>query len=255
MKQFERIGDTSDIRKRELEDLSASLRTATPGIVKGVDLEKQTVTVQIALQGVIIEQSGEKVYTDIPLLQDVPIVWPRAGGFALTFPIKVNDECLVVFGERCIDSWWQSGGVQKPMDDRMHDLSDAFAIFGVTSQPRKLPSVADNAVELRDDARANWISLRAGSLDIKIAGPTNVVTTDATVTAQTTTITAPHNTVDGNLTVTGKTVIQGGLAVSGGGGATIAGSMECTGDVKAGDISLQGHHHTEHDGPNTSSAK
>ena len=263
MKQLERINDSVDIAKRQIEEAMASLRTATPGIVKGVDLEKQTVSVQVALQGAITDQTGEKKWVDIPLLQDVPIVWPRAGGFALTFPIKVGDECLVVFGERCIDAWWQSGGVQKPMDERMHDLSDAFAIFGITSQPRKLPNVVDNAVELRDDSRKNWISLRSGSLDINIAGPTTVKTTSATLNCETATVNAsgstetncPTNTINGNLTVSGKTVINGGLAVSGGGGATVDGSMACTGDVKAGAISLQGHTHTEHDGPSTSVAK
>lgn len=64
----------------------------------------------------------------------------------------------------------------------------------------------------------------------------------ATVTAATSvTVDAPDTTATGNLTVAGLITAQGGLAVTGGGGATVEGSMEATGDVKAGDVSLQHH--------------
>ena len=33
------------------------------------------------------------------------------------------------------DSWWQSGGIGVPIESRMHDLSDGFAILAPTSQP------------------------------------------------------------------------------------------------------------------------
>ena len=44
-----------------------------------------------------------------------------------------------MFASRCIDAWWQSGGYNnKPLEFRMHDLSDGFAIPG----PRSLPKAA-----------------------------------------------------------------------------------------------------------------
>lgn len=286
MTQRERVGNPADVLDQALDMRQARIHTATVGIVKAVDLEKQTVTVKVALQGFTVDEQGEKHWQDIPLLVDVPIVWPRAGGFALTFPVKPEDECLVVFGERCFDAWWQSGGVQKPIDYRMHDLSDAFAVFGVTSQPRKLPDVKDNAVELRTDDRSNWISLRKGSLDIHIEGPTTVytktlhqltcenltanVTKAATVNCDTATI-AAKTSITGDsptITLTGDTTVQKTLTVmgafaamsgmtcnggSGGATATFNGSIHATGDVTAGDISLQNHVHTEQgDGADTS---
>ena len=54
----------------------------------------------------------------------------------LTFPVKPGDECLLVFNERCIDGWWQSGGSSEPLDYRQHDLSDAVAIMGISSLPQ-----------------------------------------------------------------------------------------------------------------------
>ena len=114
-------------------------------------------------------------------LTEVPIAFPRAGGLCITYPVAVDDECLVVFADACIDFWWQSGGIQSPKDSRSHDLSDAIAIFGLSSQPRKLPSVSANAIEIRTDSRSDYISLTAGKLDIQINGETNVTANKSTV--------------------------------------------------------------------------
>lgn len=255
MNQNERIGSPAEYDALKSEELSAQIRVAMPAIVTRVNLEAQTVEVKLALQGKVLGSTGEAEWVNYPILPDVPIIFPRAGGFALTFPVKVGDECLVIFADRCIDAWWQSGGVQKPMDERLHDLSDAFALFGVTSQPRRLPSVASDAVELRDDKRANFISLKTGTLDINIVGATTVKCDSATVSASSTTVNCPSNTINGNLTVSGLITGQGGLSISGGSGASVTGSLTTTGDVTAGGISLQGHTHTEQgDGAETSPA-
>lgn len=256
MLQNERVANPEELEQVRIERMLGNLRTASPGIVKEVDLSRQTVTVQLAIQGKIVDQSGVAKWINMPLLTDVPIIWPRAGGFSLTFPVAIGDECLVVFGERCIDSWWQSGGVQKPIDDRQHDLSDAFAIFGPTSQPRKLKNVQANAVELRTDSRSDYISLKNGSLDINIVGAANVKCGSATVEARTTTVNSPSNTINGPLTVTGLITGQGGMTISGGSGAAVTGNMTITGgDVKADEISLKNHRHTGDSGGDTGPAK
>lgn len=256
MLQNERVANPEELQQLRIEQMLGNLRTASPGIVKEVNLAKQTVTVQLAIQGKIVDQTGVAKWVNMPLLTDVPIIWPRAGGFSLTFPVAVGDECLVIFGERCIDSWWQSGGVQKPIDDRQHDLSDAFAILGPTSQPRKLADVQANAVELRTENRSDYISLKNGSLDINIVGAVNVVCGSATVDAQTTTVNCPSNTINGPLKVTGLITGQGGMTVSGGSGASVSGNLTVTGgDVKADEISLKNHRHTGDSGGDTGPAK
>ncbi len=127
--------------------------TAMPGIVQSVDLAKQTCVVQLAIQGRSEDQQGNLTYRDISVIHDCPIVFPRAGGFVITFPMAAGDEVLVVFASRCIDSWWQNGGyANKPMEFRMHDLSDGFAIPGPTSQPKKISSVSSTEIQIRNEA-------------------------------------------------------------------------------------------------------
>ena len=59
------------------------------------------------------------------------------------------------------------------------------------------------------------------------------------------TIDCAETEITGNLTVQGSLTYMGGMTGSGGSGAaaTINGSLEATGDVKAGGISLDGHDH------------
>ena len=58
------------------------------------------------------------------------------------------------------------------------------------------------------------------------------------------------------LTAQGQINGNGGLAIAGGSGAMVSGSLKTTGDVVAGGISLQGHTHTEQgDGAPTSVAQ
>lgn len=80
--------------------------------------------------------------------------------------------------------------------------------------------------------------------------------TTATVTASgSITLDAPTTTVKHALIVQGLLTYQAGMSGSGtapgGGAANIDGAVNVTGEVKAGNVGLTSHHHTEHDGPST----
>ena len=143
-----------------------------PGIIQSFDAAAQTVTVQPALREKMLAD-GDESWIDIPLLVDVPIVIPRAGGYALTLPIQAGDECLVVFGDMCMDGWWQSGGVQNQVECRRHDLSDGFAIIGVWSQPRVIPGYSTGSAQLRNDAGSAYVELAGDTINI-VGGTVNI---------------------------------------------------------------------------------
>ena len=83
-----------------------------------------------------------------------------------------------------------------------------------------------------------------GNIIINSGANVNITASGAcTVQASSTTIKSPANTIQGPLTVTGAIVGQGGLAISGGSGASVQGSLKTTGDVIAGSISLNNHVH------------
>lgn len=149
------------------DGLQSRLWTALPGLVESVDLGKQTLVVQPAIQAQIMNPNNTWTWVTLPLLLDVPIVFPTGGGFTLTFPVVVGDECLVIFSSRCIDAWWQSGGIQVQAELRMHDLSDGFAIVGPRSQPRKLANVSANSTQLRNEDDSIYVEVSAAGIKLK----------------------------------------------------------------------------------------
>lgn len=230
-----RSGDQAETFKSEGKVLAQNLRVAMPGIIQSFDAAEVTAVVQPAIRCVETDNDGNRTTRDYPLLTDVPVVFPRGGGCTLTFPVKAGDECLVIFADRCIDFWWQSGSVQEPVDDRMHDLSDAFAIVGPQSQAKKISSISASGAQLRTDDGKAFIEVAAGgNITAQTAG---------TLTAKAdggTTITSPNITLNGNVTINGN--LSQGMG-DGGGTATMLGPITVTNDVKAAGKSLTTHTH------------
>jgi hypothetical protein len=170
-----------------------------PGIIQSFDATEQTVTVQCAIREKI-NMDGNLSWQDIPLLLDVPIIFPRAGNYILTMPIQAGDECLVVFGDSCMDAWWQSGGVQNQIDCRRHDLSDGYAIVGLYSQPRRISNYSTNTAQLRNLAGSAYVELDGNNINI-VGGNVTVSASNFNVTATT--------KIDGVTNITQATTIQG----------------------------------------------
>lgn len=120
----------NDLTEREKlrSDVMFNLRCCIPCIIQSYDPEKGTVECQPAVREKIINQNEENEYRNLPLLLNVPVVFPSNSEYAVTFPLKKGDECLVLFSDLSIDNFWQKGNVQNPIEDRRHDLSDGIAI-------------------------------------------------------------------------------------------------------------------------------
>lgn len=197
-----------------------------PGIVTAVDLATMTLSVQPAIQGQIEDENGRISFVNLPLLIHVPIHYPMAGGFALTLPVAAGDEVLVTWAGRCIDAWWQSGGIQKPMEARMHDISDGFAILGIKSKPNVIPNISTTNAQLRNMAGTSYFEVSANG-KVKVVSPTEIDLIGPVVITGNVTLT-------GNLTMTGNIGLTGNMTGSG----SIGG-----GTVTAGGIGLATHHH------------
>lgn len=109
------------------------IHVCLPCIVQSYNQDQMTVDVQPTIRERVIDESGGISYVNYPLLINVPIVFPSCGNFHITFPVNLGDECLVVFSDLAIDNWWVNGNVQNPIEQRRHDLSDGFAIFGISN--------------------------------------------------------------------------------------------------------------------------
>src|SRR5206468_11453284 len=123
----ERFAGPEETLRAAFQGLRASMWTALPGYFVSFNTDDPgniTAVVQPGAKGVVRDPAGNAAAVDLPVLPDVPVVFPSGGGCTLTFPLQPGDECLAVFASRCIDGWWQSGGSQLPVEPRMHDLAD-----------------------------------------------------------------------------------------------------------------------------------
>lgn len=167
----ERTMDEIEIARRTLDAASIDLRVAAPGIIQSVDYGRQTCTVQLAIREQL-NHEGDLEWVDIPTLPDVPFFVYSGGGYCLTLPVAPGDECLVVFGDCCIDAWWQNGGVQNQADHRRHDLSDGFAIVGFRSQPNVVGGFSSGSAMLRNASGSAYIEIAGDAIHIQSGGTT-----------------------------------------------------------------------------------
>lgn len=235
------IAKLSSTIQKGIVNALKELHTSLPGIIENFDSVTQTATVAPAIKRVIINRGVEEIsLTSIGItpLINVPVIYPRGGGFSLTFPVKRGDECLITFIERGLDNWHQRGGVQEPAGKRYHSYSDAVATVGLSSLPNVISDYNADSVQLRSDTNEVSITLDSAN-DVTIDCANLIVNGDSTFNG--------NVLVNGDITYTGTLIgpnaeldnvisdsnVVGGVEMAGhdhGPGTYQAGSTSVTGD-------------------------
>ncbi len=174
----QRTPELEDVLRLALANFQSSLHVALPGRIESYDAATQTANVKPLLMNTFIDDDdGSNVVEVLPVISAVPVVFPRGGGFMMTFPLVKGDHCHLIFNERSIDKFQTGGGEDTdPVDTRMHNLSDAVAYVGFYPDSKKLPDadpdnmvigksgstqihVADGKIELGEKASADKAAL------------------------------------------------------------------------------------------------
>jgi hypothetical protein len=138
------LADLLDLKKREV---FLDLNCHAVGTIRTFDATKLTaqVTINYKKTNFTDDENGVRVpqYLDYPILIDCPVVVLQGGDGALTFPIAPNDECLVLFNDRCIDTWFSSGQVVPLPSFQLHSMSDGIVLVGLRNAKRPLPQAYD----------------------------------------------------------------------------------------------------------------
>ncbi len=143
----------------------ARVHTSLPASVVSYNPALQTISAQISVMGTYTDDSGITIPYAFPVLSNVPVVWPQATGFSLTFPLTAGDPVELVFNERSTDEWRSTGAaINQAQDVRRFDLSDAYAIPGgrgfVPAAGVGLGAVLQgNPVQLGSSAAVDFVAL------------------------------------------------------------------------------------------------
>lgn len=120
-----------------------NVHTALPGQIEKYDYSTQKADVKPLIKKKYVDGTIES----LPVIANVPVVWPGGTNSSLTFPLKRGDGVLLIFAERAIGDWLAEGGDAEPEDPRKFDLTDAIAIPGL--YPFNRTSQAENNSDVK----------------------------------------------------------------------------------------------------------
>ena len=133
----------SEALRAAIKAATDTLQVAIPGRVESYDASKIAVDVQPLIRRGYVDEEGARQVEDLPVVPDVPLVFPGAGANRITFPVSAGDTVLLIVCGFSIDKWLSDGGLVDPIDDRRHALIDAVAIPGLRAF--KNPTAAGTA--------------------------------------------------------------------------------------------------------------
>lgn len=160
-------------------EMMKSVNTVTPGhFIAFTDMSAQRAQIQVGIERVDINGATFRV----PPIIDVPVLF-IGGDFAVEYQLDGGEEGLIVFGQRCIDGWKQTGGVAANPIGRFFELQDAFFIPGVRSLPNALPDFQNDGIRLRNRSgdQFAWLK-RDGSVLVENASGHIRIAPDGVVT-------------------------------------------------------------------------
>lgn len=166
--QFLAQGNTTDPRLETLlveaiEGRLKALNTGLPAKVTEYDATTATCSVQPLMLKVVLDDDRAEQQQRYPVIQSVPILYPGAGPWSVTFPLIAGDLVWLTFAQRALERWKESEAGQEvdPAYTRHHDLSDAVcipahcrpkkAVLTLGSDLRIGNAAGDPAIVLKED--------------------------------------------------------------------------------------------------------
>lgn len=107
-----------------VQEALSNIHTVTLAVVEKVNAN--TIDVLPVVSRVV---DGKVI--NLPLFVDVPPIFLQGGSSYTAYPLKKGDHCLLLVSERCFDDWYHGGDFKPPLEHRMHDYSDSFALVGI----------------------------------------------------------------------------------------------------------------------------
>lgn len=103
--------------------------------IQSFNSENQTVTVTINYKQTYVQfetnsQKYVQTLQDYPIIQDCPLIVLGGGKARITFPVNRGDQCILLFNDRDMDTWFQGSTTSPNSTPRLHSFSDCVALIG-----------------------------------------------------------------------------------------------------------------------------
>jgi hypothetical protein len=128
-------------------EIAKDLGTSIVGHILAFDASTQLAQVQIGVSG--RDKKGNTITPD-PIIE-CPVEFSGGGGWSFEHELNAGDEGLIIFSQRCLDGWIQTGGVANNPIARFHDKQDACFIPGIRSKKNAIKDFQNNGIRLRNE--------------------------------------------------------------------------------------------------------
>lgn len=152
------IATTRDPTLAEVFDIARnaiinSINVAIPGRIEKYDEAEQKADVKPLIKLAQLGSDGERIVDTLPVIPEVPVVFPRNGDYFMSLPLAKGDFVLLVVCSQSIDRWVASSGDDvDPADPRRHDWSDAVCLPGLFPFQSSLSSAHKDNMVLGHDS-------------------------------------------------------------------------------------------------------
>jgi hypothetical protein len=143
-----------------------NLHTSMPGKVVSFNPDLQTISVQPCLKRLY---SGANESVLLPIIEDVPVLFPGSGNFFITWDVKPDSYCWLLFSERALATWISLGDIQDPTSKRKFSLSDCVAYVGINPNPSALSTVDPDSLVIRNRDNTTYVKIEADAITLKNA--------------------------------------------------------------------------------------
>ncbi len=116
--------NSREVSAVQMQSERESMIGEMPGRIVSFNASNQTITVQPLYRPI---HNGEPV--NMPELQEVPVRFPRMGGFVITTPVKEGDIVTLRPQMRSSEEYHSGGLYEAPSDNRSMSLSDMEAFL------------------------------------------------------------------------------------------------------------------------------
>lgn len=156
--------------------------TMLPGKIESYDESTQKAQVKPLIKRLVLLEDGSEIQEELPIIPDVPVIFQRAGEFAITLPINSGDFVMLVFAERSIDKYLAGDGNDTNPDEfRMHDLTDAVAIPGFAPFNKSLKRTSKDSVIAGHQSGAGVVYFKKDNINLGSESPGDNISLDSKV--------------------------------------------------------------------------
>ena len=169
----------TDVLDFVVDEKLKQIHTAMPGRIVDYDPRTKRATVQPAIDWLMTDGSTRRR----PVISNVPVMQPSAGGMTVLLPVRQGDPVMLLVSERGLTEFKRSLQESRPDVSRFFSLGDSVALLGFGA--REIGPAYTDAVCIQAEDNSSHIALREdGRTEIYNEASTRVRTTTARIEAE-----------------------------------------------------------------------